>query len=202
MKIQKFGEADFMTSSWQGGTTTQLFIYPRNAKYSERNFLFRLSSATVDLEKSEFTALPNIRRFISPLTGNLKISHDEKRFTKLKPYEIYAFDGGIKTVSVGKVRDFNVMVKDGTDASVKSFFLAAGSVLKFGVSKKEIGWLFSYNTRCGMTVKTEDAQTFQFVLEKMTLIVFEFEDGEQTHNAFISADADANLLYGKIVLPD
>ena len=133
MKITHYGEKDFKTSNWSGGTTTELFIYPHEADYKKRNFLFRLSSATVDLDRSDFTPLPGFFRFISPLNGDLKISHDEKNFTKLKPYEIYAFDGGAKTVSMGRVRDFNLMVKDGVETEVKNFALNKNSVLKFSV---------------------------------------------------------------------
>lgn len=205
MKIQQLGTADFKTSSWSGGTTTQIFIYPPQADYAKRDFLLRISSATVDLEISHFTVLPNIQRFISPLTGDLKISHDEKYFTKLKPYEIYAFDGGIKTISAGKVRDFNVMVKNGIDASVKNFFLNALSALKFRIAKDEIGWLFSYNNFCTVHIETQSAQdaggsavnreVCNFNLEKMTLFVF-YTDITET--VIISADANISLFYGKL----
>ncbi len=41
-------------STWSGGTTTELFIYPEVAEYSERNFDFRISTATVEVEESNF----------------------------------------------------------------------------------------------------------------------------------------------------
>lgn len=213
MKIQQLGAADFKTSSWSGGTTTQIFIYPPQADYAKRDFLLRISSATVDLEKSHFTVLPNIQRFISPLTGDLKISHDEKYFTKLKPYEIYAFDGGAKTISEGKVRDFNVMVQNGSDASVKNFFLNASSALKFHVEKDEIGWLFSYNNVCPLHIETqkmqgetsasENRQVCTFNLEKITLFVFyndtaEKRSASETETVIISADSYLSLFYGKL----
>ncbi|AGT43161.1 HutD family protein [Treponema pedis] len=202
MKITKLTEQDFTTSTWQGGTTTQLFIYPPGANYSKRDFLFRLSSATVDTEKSEFTILPGIQRFIAPLTGNLKISHDEKYFTKLKPYEIYGFDGGAKTISMGKVRDFNVMVQENAEASVKNFFLNSHSSLKFGIFKNEIGWLFSYNNSCNLNMDTKNNTSINLNSDKMTLIIFEYEDisaSEEKEEIFISTDGNANLFYGKIL---
>ena len=40
---------DYVVSQWSGGTTTQLAIAPSGAQYGDRTFLWRLSSATVDL---------------------------------------------------------------------------------------------------------------------------------------------------------
>ena len=50
---------DYVVSQWSGGTTTQLAIAPSGAQYGDRAFLWRLSSATVDLEESDFTPLPD-----------------------------------------------------------------------------------------------------------------------------------------------
>ena len=51
--------ADYLTTSWSGGTTTQLTIAPAGAVYADRDFLWRVSSATVELDESDFTALPD-----------------------------------------------------------------------------------------------------------------------------------------------
>ena len=48
------------SSTWSGGTTTEFFIFPTEASYKKKNFDFRLSTATVEVEESEFTSLPNI----------------------------------------------------------------------------------------------------------------------------------------------
>ena len=47
---------DFVTSKWSGGSTTELYIYPPQAVYREGNFKCRISSATVEVEKSDFTS--------------------------------------------------------------------------------------------------------------------------------------------------
>ena len=59
----------FSVSSWSGGTTTQLAIEPENAEYKDRDFLWRVSSATVALEESVFTPLPDYERLIMTLEG-------------------------------------------------------------------------------------------------------------------------------------
>ena len=52
MKINIKGPEEYTVSQWAGGATTQLYIYPEHADYSRRDFIFRLSSATVECERS------------------------------------------------------------------------------------------------------------------------------------------------------
>ena len=62
---------DYATTNWSGGTTTQLSIAPEGAVYADRDFLWRLSSATVEDGESEFTPLPDYNRWILLLDGVL-----------------------------------------------------------------------------------------------------------------------------------
>ena len=59
MEYRIYRESDFRVSNWTGGKTRQLAIFPENASYLERNFLWRLSSATCEKEESQFTRLPD-----------------------------------------------------------------------------------------------------------------------------------------------
>ena len=72
---------DFKNTNWSGGTTTQLYIYPPTADYAKRNFKFRLSTAKVEAEKSDFTSLPGISRQLMILDGDLTITH-QKHYSK------------------------------------------------------------------------------------------------------------------------
>ncbi len=101
----------YKTSNWSGGTTTELFIYPENSTYEHKNFTWRISSATVDLDTSKFTVLSDYQRIIMVLKGNLVLSHDGIESISLNELEQYEFDGGINTESMGKVTDFNLMMK-------------------------------------------------------------------------------------------
>jgi environmental stress-induced protein Ves len=122
MKTKIIKKNAFKTSLWSGGTTTELYIYPENSVYKNKDFLFRLSSATVELDKSVFTPLEGIQRYIAPIDGSLKLFHED-RTVELSPYECYAFDGGIETTSKGKVTDFNLMLSKKVSGSLESFFL-------------------------------------------------------------------------------
>lgn len=104
---------EFVTGAWAGGTTTQLAIYPPDASYADRNFIFRLSSATVDTEQSEFTHLPDYDRWLMIFEGRARLVHDSEKEVTLNPYECDAFDGGISTVSFGRVTDYNLKLENG-----------------------------------------------------------------------------------------
>ena len=43
---------DFQVSTWSGGKTIQIAISPEGAAYADRDFLWRVSSATVELDES------------------------------------------------------------------------------------------------------------------------------------------------------
>ena len=57
-------KGELPVSRWSGGTTTQLAIWPEGAVYAERNFVWRVSSARVETQESEFTSLPGVARTI------------------------------------------------------------------------------------------------------------------------------------------
>lgn len=110
--IKKVNKKSFKISTWNGGTTKELYIFPENSLYKERNFNFRLSIATTEKEESTFTLLPGINRFLSILEGELFLEHENKYSKKLLPFEIENFDGSWITKSKGKVTDFNLMLKN------------------------------------------------------------------------------------------
>ena len=114
---------EYETGVWSGGTTTQLAIYPPGASYADRNFIFRLSSATVDTEQSEFTYLPDYDRWLMIFEGSARLVHSSEREVTINPYEYDAFDGGISTVSFGRVTDYNLMLRKGGTGSMKAIGL-------------------------------------------------------------------------------
>lgn len=119
--------ADYLTTQWSGGSTTQLAIFPEGAVYADRDFLWRVSSATVELDESDFTPLPDYRRFISTIQGNMTLSHNGDAPLTLHPGDIHEFDGGDVTLSIGRCTDFNLMLRKGqADGTMRSLRLADG----------------------------------------------------------------------------
>jgi uncharacterized protein len=119
MTIQLFPATGRTTINWASGTSTQIFIYPSEASFAERNFLFRISTATVVADESVFTFFEGITRHLMILKGTLELIH-EGRYTKLlAPYDQDTFSGEWNTRSKGRVTDFNLMLKEGATGSLK-----------------------------------------------------------------------------------
>jgi environmental stress-induced protein Ves len=113
---------------WAGGLTTQLYIYPEHSRYAERDFVFRISTATVETETSAFTSLPGISRILMVLSGTMHITHEHHYSKTLHPMDTDIFDGGWKTSSSGKVTDFNLMTSAGATGILSSHTLETGEL--------------------------------------------------------------------------
>ena len=110
---RKLGPGDYGTSAWSGGSTTQLVIAPAGASYADRDFLWRVSSATVEREESDFTPLPDYDRLIATLRGEIALTHNGGAPLLLRPFEVHAFSGADSTHSLGRCTDFNLMLRHG-----------------------------------------------------------------------------------------
>lgn len=119
MKVTVLKEQEYQTTDWSGGKTTQIYIYPADADYAARKFMARISSATVELPESHFTKLEGVERWLTILDGEMKLTHTGIRELDMKPYEVDQFMGDWDTMSVGKVRDFNLMLKDGAKGKME-----------------------------------------------------------------------------------
>ena len=107
--MQIIRKADIQTSNWSGGTTSELFIFPTTSNYKDLSFGFRLSRATIEVEESVFTPLPNVKRQLMLLDGELELEHKGHHSKKLKPLQFDTFSGDWHTKSIGKATDFNLM---------------------------------------------------------------------------------------------
>lgn len=116
MEWKLLDQAGYVTTSWSGGTTTQLAIAPEGAVYGDRDFLWRISSATVELDHSDFTPLPDYHRFLAVLEGEIRLKIDGQEPFLLAPGRVVEFDGGVPVESWGRCVDFNLMVRKGKGA--------------------------------------------------------------------------------------
>lgn len=118
--VEMIKKCEQSTSAWSGGTTTQLAIYPKRSEYRERNFKWRLSSALVEDEESTFTKLPDIYRHIMIIEGEMKLIHEGHREAMLRPFMQDSFSGDWTTRSIGRVRDFNLMLGQGSKGELEA----------------------------------------------------------------------------------
>ncbi len=133
----------FNTINWSGGTSTQLYIYPETSDYALRNFDFRLSTAKVEVEKSDFTPLPGVLRKIMILDGEIEISHKDQYTKTLEKFEIDEFKGDWATSSVGTCIDFNLMTREGKKGEISSMSLIKAQTFEYSLTK-QLSKLFIY----------------------------------------------------------
>ncbi|MCR4955774.1 MAG: HutD family protein [Lachnospiraceae bacterium] len=107
----KISQKDYVTTRWSGGITRQLYIYPKGSDYQKRDFQYRISSAVVEEEESDFTYLPGVTRYLTSLQGEMELTIGESTKETVDCNRVICFDGGDKVHCVGKAEDFNLMLK-------------------------------------------------------------------------------------------
>jgi uncharacterized protein len=143
---------DFNESTWSGGSTTQLYIFPEDASYAERNFQFRISTAKVEVAESTFTSLPSFSRKLMILEGEITVHHKNQYTKRLKPFDVDTFSGDWNTSAVGTCVDFNVMTTGTIQSELTSVELAAKVVLQLS-GNEHWSMLFLYPLDEGVKVE-------------------------------------------------
>lgn len=133
----------YKTSKWQGGKTTELFIYPPDGDYQKRDFQIRLSTATVEAEKSDFTTLAGFHRKLMILSGKITIVHEDHYSRQLGKFQVDDFDGAWKTSSVGTCTDFNLMTRGKPRCELKATHIEKDKHISCQIHHK-YDWLFIY----------------------------------------------------------
>lgn len=134
----------FRPMQWAGGSTTELFIFPENSNYQNRDFTFRLSTATVEVETSEFTPLQGVSRKLMVLNGEIKLSHENHHTTHLKKFDVDEFSGQWKTSCIGKCTDFNLMTSGKIRGQLRSIVVTEGHYIFATVNKSDWSFLYLY----------------------------------------------------------
>lgn len=188
MKIKTIEPSKFKTTVWSGGETTEIYIYPPKSSYSERNFLFRISSATVNDKESVFTKLENVKRHLMVIEGGVKLEHLGFHSKALKEYETDEFLGDWETKSYGICRDFNLMVKGKNNSNL--FYLDIdGENEKINFKRNNIYVLYSFDTNiklCGFNFDKNNA-----------VIISEIEDDD-----FINISGKGKVIVSSVETAD
>ncbi len=109
MKITKISKDTLIPTIWDGGETFEYYIYPENSLYANRNFLFRISAASIAKVPSTFTKFKDYQRFLVMLGTNLNVNNNGKEEI-YTPNDIFKFDSDSDIISYTKGNDFNLMV--------------------------------------------------------------------------------------------
>lgn len=184
MKIRVITEQNMNTREWSGGKTTEMLIYPGKASYTERDFRFRISSATVEEESSTFTDLPGIERHLVVLDGEIDLQIEKQSF-HLAAFESIVFQGEDKTSSKGKCTDFNLML-NGCRGNLEVFTIDGNK--NVAVNPNEMCMFYTYES--SLEIKKEKEV---FDVPKKGLLVAE-NDMLTVENITLSAKKGARII--------
>lgn len=156
-------KADLKTSKWSGGTTTELFIHPKTTNYKQRDFDFRLSTATVEVETSVFTPLHGVARTLMVLDGEMKLFHEGHHEISLGPFDQDHFQGGWHTRSEGKCVDLNLMCRGNANGKMKPFSMMKSNQQSIAfTAKNNLIYCYSGSIECkGFIVDAGDVLVFE-----------------------------------------
>lgn len=112
-------------SVWNGGKTFQYYIYPLKSDYVDKDFYYRVSSATIEVEESSFTQFKGYNRYLIMLDHNLNIKHNGI-IKSFNPLEVFSFDSNDEVISYSKGTDFNLMVSKQLDNT--SIYIGSGLI--------------------------------------------------------------------------
>lgn len=117
MKIQIIRDSALKAAIWDGGKTYEYLIFPESAVYAERDFEFRISSASIEKTPSVFTRFNGYQRFLLMLDNDLNLVRNgvKEHYAKL---EIFSFSSADEIVSSSLGQDFNLMLKNGSSAKL------------------------------------------------------------------------------------
>ncbi len=194
MDIKIYKSEDFSPSRWTGGTTTQLAIFPQEADYLKRNFIWRLSTATCDLEETTFSKLPDYDRVLMVLKGDVVLAHQDVRVTRLGELEQDRFDGGFHTKSFGKITDYNLMTAKGNKGYLDVVELTAESrELEFEKDDEKERFDVTFYCRDGYATVTVGAETFMLMPGQQMVASF-----VRSEEVKMSVMGDGTLIRGQI----
>jgi uncharacterized protein len=151
-------EKDQKETTWSGGITREIFIFPPGSTLRNRDFDMRISTATIQSASSVFTSLPGFSREIMVMEGELEIVHENQYSRKLGRLEGDSFLGEWHTTSFGRVIDFNLITSSKFKGSLTPLVLRQSDSLKKRPSKDRL-FIFYYVISGGLFFESDSKIT-------------------------------------------
>lgn len=170
----------YKQSNWQGGTTTEIYISPKNALYANRDFDFRISSAEVLLPESDFTSLDGYMRHIMLLDGEMKLKHKGFHSVTLDVFGQDYFDGSWQTKSYGRCTDFNLMLKQGFLGKLE----AIKADQKQKLNNKKTTAFFSLQDHLSASISHQGQQAISLEMDKKDFLIIHTDKPDQIEKEY------------------
>lgn len=142
-------------STWSGGKTYEILIGGKGKDYATKDFAYMVSYETLDLDESVFFDLPMVNRYITTINCGMKLEHlspmTDKKVAELylEPFDMHFFDGGMKTISHGKAKTFNLMIDKFTaGGDMKLYKYSDGEIIVKDNEHKNYGCEVKYVVFC------------------------------------------------------
>lgn len=187
MNIEVFPLDPTKTINWTSGTSTELFIHPSNGSFAERDFIFRISTATVESEVSIFTHFAGITRHLMILKGELELIHVDRYTKTLSVFEQDTFSGEWETKAHGKVTDFNLMLKGS----------ATGKLIHIGLDSEGQTLVKNNSDFCFLYVVSGSFIVDEEVISAGNLIQL---NGELNEELALTCNEDGDLIWIEVTL--
>ena len=167
MQYEVIKKSSNLVHGWTGGSTAEIFLYPRDSDYKKKNFEIRVSAAFTTGDNAEFSDFSGFKRFISPTEGVMLIKHKDRYKKELKPFEIDVCDGAWNTFSDGTYHEFNLLLSKDWDGFIKPL----GDGEKIGKLPEEEGFAGIFfceqatvNMGNGQTAELDEGDLLLFTL--------------------------------------
>lgn len=109
IRIQIIQKSTLKGNVWDGGETFEYCIYPSTSSYAERNFQWRISSATIVKSPSTFTQFQHYNRHLVMLDNDLQIKRNGQ-LENYQPLTVFQFQSDDHILSYSLGQDYNLMV--------------------------------------------------------------------------------------------
>lgn len=195
MNIRLIKQEQFKISRWSGGDTKETAIFPAKCDYLERNFIWRLSSATVETEESSFTKLPDYDRILMVMDGSVVLAHGQERSAALERWQQDCFDGALKTKCFGKMTDYNLIYRKGCEASLR-LLEVNNEAAKIEKKSKSEAQEASYGIYCAEGYAIASVEGESKMVKQGQQLVIEFEAGE---DSIISVMGEGKCVVSEII---
>ena len=177
MHIEFIQKETVTANQWSGGQTREYSIYPKTAQYGDRNFAFRISSATIETIPSEFTKFEGYHRYLAMLDGKLDLTINEVD-QHYENHELFTFKSTDTITSYSQGADFNLMLQDAIVDEVvavrhESFQTNQPFILLFALAKGEVvinTQSFEMQSWDCILITNEEERTVKVELNQQTIV--------------------------------
>lgn len=114
-----YKKADYRKKTIVEGKTLELFKYPKESIFANRDFDFRISTRNVSSKEFKQQDMDGYYRYMMITKGRAKITHENHYSIELEPFREDFYNGSWKTETKGTYEDFILSLRDKEKGGIK-----------------------------------------------------------------------------------